>query len=171
LVVATSSALREWVTVSQLRDLDIDLKDCVNFAPAVALGLSLAQPDRKVLVLDCDTNLRAGLSGLVTVGMAKPNNLVHFVFDDVNRRSTSGLPIRGLDQLNFLAMAREAGYPKTFQFDTLEVFLIALEDIIVQPGPVFVLVKVVRDFEPPAFPARSMAESWNEVSQRLQRGG
>ena len=52
LVVATSSALREWNEVSQRRNLDVDLTDCMDRAPAVGLGLALAQPNRKVLVLE-----------------------------------------------------------------------------------------------------------------------
>ena len=91
LVVATSSALRDWHTVSNRRDLDVDLKDCMDRAPAVGLGLALAQPGRKVLVLDCDATLRTDLSGLATVGESKPANLVHFVFDDAAHLSTDGL--------------------------------------------------------------------------------
>ena len=34
LVVATSAALRDWNQVSKRRDLDIDLTDCMDRAPA-----------------------------------------------------------------------------------------------------------------------------------------
>ena len=167
LVVATSAALREWSTVSQRRDLDIDLMDCMDRAPAVGLGLSLAQPQRKVLVLDCDATLRTDLGSLATIGESKPQNLVHFVFDDATYLSTDGLPIHGLDNVNFLAMAQGCGYAKTYQFDDLEEFFIGLETVMEQPGPVFVLVKVVRDAELPAFPQRTMAEGWATVRQTL----
>ena len=82
LVVATSSALREWNEVSERRNLDIDLTDCMDRAPAVGLGLAIAQPNRKVLVLDCDATLRTDLGSLATVGQSETENLVHFVFDD-----------------------------------------------------------------------------------------
>ncbi len=94
LVVATSSALREWAQVSQRRDLDVDLKDCMDRAPAVGLGLALAQPESKVLVLDCDATLRTDLGGLATVGESGPQNLVHLVFEDTSYQSTEGIPIR-----------------------------------------------------------------------------
>ena len=61
LVVATSSALREWNNVSERRNLDIDLTDCMDRAPAVGLGLAIAQPNRNVLVVDCDATLRTDL--------------------------------------------------------------------------------------------------------------
>ena len=167
LVVSTSSALRDWSAVSQRRNLDVDLTDCMDRAPAVGLGLALAQPDRKVLVLDCDATLRTDLGGLATVGESKPQNMVHFVFDDATHLSTGGLPIRGFDNLNLLAMAEGAGYTKMYQFDTLEDFLIGLEEVMVQEGPVFVLVKVFREEDEPPFPERTMAESWNVVRQTL----
>ena len=85
LVVSTSAALREWSRVSERRELDLDLMDCMDRAPAVGLGLALAQPTGKVLVLDCDATLRTNLGGLATIGESGPDNLVHFVFDDASR--------------------------------------------------------------------------------------
>ncbi len=167
LVVATSAALREWNVVSQQRNLDIDLSDCMDRAPAVGLGLALAQPDSKVLVLDCDATLRTDLGGLATIGESKPENLVHFVFDDATHVSTDGIPIKGLDNINWLSMAEGAGYAKLYQFDALEEFLIGLEEVMVQEGPVFVLVKVFREPEQLPFPERSMAESWGSVRETL----
>ena len=167
LVVATSAALREWNVVSEQRNLDIDLSDCMDRAPAVGLGLALAQPDSKVLVLDCDATLRTDLGGLATIGEAKPENLVHFLFDDATHISTDGIPIRGLDNINWLSMAEGAGYVKLYQFDALEEFLIGLEEVMVQEGPVFVLVKVYREPELLPFPERTMAESWSSVRETL----
>lgn len=170
LVVATSAALREWSVVSRRRDLDVDLMDCMDRAPAVGLGLSLAQPMRKVLVLDCDATLRTDLASLATIGESKPENLVHFVFDDVTYQSTDGLPVPGLDHLNFAAMAQGSGYSKTYEFDTLEELFLGLESVMQQPGPVFVLVKVIRDSPLPEFPLRPMAEGWAAVRRTLGSG-
>jgi thiamine pyrophosphate-dependent acetolactate synthase large subunit-like protein len=167
LVVSTSAALRDWGQVSRRRDLDIDLKDCMDRAPAVGLGLSLAQPHRKVLVLDCDATLRTDLASLATVGESRPGNLVHFVFEDAAYSSTDGVPIRGIDNLDFISMAQGAGYARTFQFDNLEEFFIGLEEVMVQSGPTFVLIKVVRQADLPPFPEQSMAEGWARVRQTL----
>lgn len=167
LVVSTSSTLRDWNQVSQRRDLDVDLTDCMDRAPAVGLGLSLAQPQRKVMVLDCDATLRTDLAGLATIGESKPENLVHFVFEDITHRSTDGLPIRGLDNLDFRSMAQGAGYARTYQFNDLEELLIGLEEVMEQPGPIMVLVEVLHDGEPPSFPERTMAEGWAAVRQSL----
>ena len=169
LVVATSAALREWNQVSQRRDLDVDLTDCMDRAPAVGLGLSLAQPDRKVMVLDCDATLRTDLAGLATVGESKPDNFVHFVFDDAGYSSTGGIPIRGLDNLDFASIAAGAGYAQTYQFDSLEELLIGMEEVMAQTGPTFVVVKVIQQEDPPPYPDRTMAEGWATVRETLGR--
>ena len=167
LVVSTSSALREWSQVSQRRNLDVDLTDCMDRAPAVGLGLALAQPGGKVMVLDCDSTLRTNLGGLATIGESRPANLVHFVFDDASNFSTSGFPIKELDHLDLVQMAQSSGYAKTYEFDKLEEFLIGLEEVLEEEGPVFVLVKVFREGELPEFPQRTMSEGWAEVKARL----
>ena len=167
LVVSTSSALREWSQVSERRDLDVDLSDCMDRAPAVGLGLALAQPQGKVLVMDCDSTLRTNLGGLATIGESSPENLVHFVFDDVSSISTSGIPIRQVDNLDLVQMAKSSGYAKTYEFDKLEELLIGLEEVMRQAGPVFVRVKVFRDGIQLPFPERSMAEGWAEVREKL----
>ncbi len=167
LVVSTSFALREWSQVSERRDLDVDLSDCMDRAPAIGLGLALAQPNEKILVLDCDSTLRTNLGGLATIGESSPENLVHFVFDDVTSASTSGLPIKGMDNLDLVQIAASSGYAKTYEFDKLEEFLIGLEDIMRQKGPVFVRVKVFRDGFQLPFPERTMAQGWAEVRENL----
>ena len=167
LVVSTSSALRDWSQVSERRDLDVDLSDCVDRAPAVGLGLSLAQPEGKVLVLDCDATLRTNLGGLATIGESNPKNLVHFVFDDVSSSSTSGLPIKELDNLDLSQMALSSGYAKSYEFNKLEELLIGLEDVMRQKGPIFVRVNIFREGEPNPYPARSMAQGWAVVKETL----
>ena len=142
--------------------------DCMDRAPAVGLGLALAQPGGKVLVLDCDATLRTNLGGLATIGESRPSNLVHFVFDDAARSSTGGVPIRELDHLDLVRMAESSGYARAYHFDRLEELLIGIEEALAQQGPVFILVSVFQqEEEAPSFPDRSMAEGWAEVREHL----
>ncbi len=68
------------------------------------------------------------------------------------------------------AMALAAGYAKTYEFDALEEFLIGLEEVMVQQGPIMVVVKVWREEVIP-FPERTMAEGWAAVRESLASGG
>ena len=167
LVVSTSSALRDWSQVSSRRDLDVDLSDCIDRAPAVGLGLALAQPEGKVLVLDCDSTLRTNLGGLATIGESNPKNLVHFVFDDVASSSTSGIPIKEMDNMDLAQIAMSSGYAKSYEFDKLEELLIGLEDVMRQKGPVFVRIKVFRESKQNPYPERTMAQGWAVVKETL----
>ncbi len=168
LVVSATTALREWGSVSQRRDLDLDLSDCMDRAPGVGLGLAIAQPERKVLVMDCSSVLRTNLGSLVTIGNAAPQNLVHFVMEDGDHLSTDGLPIPGLDNINFRALAEDGGYARIYQFDNLEELMYSLEEVLEGPGPTFVSLKVYHEGDIPAYPTRSMADSLKAVKESLE---
>ena len=168
-VVSTTTALKEWSAVSRRRDLDMDLSDCMDKAPSVGLGIALAQPHRKVLVLDCDISLRTNLGSLVTIGNEAPKNLVHFLFEDGSYADGSGGPILTLDHINFKGLAEAGGYGRSYQFDNLEEFVIDLEEVLGASGPTFVVLKVVHDTAVPGYPSRTMAQSLRAVKGALER--
>jgi thiamine pyrophosphate-dependent acetolactate synthase large subunit-like protein len=168
-VVSATAALRGWSAVSQCRELDLDISDCMDKAISVGLGIALAQPRRKVLVLDSDSLLRTNLGSLVTVGSAATENLVHFLFEDGSYISTGGQPIPGLDRIDFKAFAESGGYPRTYQFDSLEELVIGIQDVLEGAGPTFVSLKVVQDGDVPGYPDRTMGESLKEVKEALER--
>ena len=168
-VVSATAALREWSSVSRRKELDLDLSDCMDKAPSVGLGVAMAQPHKKVLVLDCDTVLGMDLGSLVTVGNAAPQNLVHVLFEDGSYTATDGRPISGLDRINFKALAEAGGYPRTYRFDDLEEFVISLQEVLEGVGPTFVSLKVVHDRELPDYPTRTMGESLQAVKMALEQ--
>ena len=169
LVVSTSSALKDWAGISKARELDVDLSDCMDKAPSVGLGISLASKDRKVLVLDCDSTIRTDIGCLTTIGEAAPENLVHFVFNDKTFHSTEGLPVRGFDRIDIGAMALGAGYEKSYSFSNLEDLLIGMETVMQDTGPIMVVIDVEFDGFAASYPEVDNAESWNRVRETLRR--
>ena len=170
--VATTTPLRLWGELSQRRDLDADLSDCMDKASSLGLGLALAQPDRQVMVLDSDTAVRANLAGLATVGGAAPANMVHFVLEDKTHLPTDGIPITPLEKLDYKRLAQESGYRRVFGFDNLEEMVLTLEDVLEGPGPTFVSLQVVYDDASlPGYPPRRMGESMAEVRRALAPSG
>lgn len=168
MAVATTTPLRLWGELSQRRDLDADLSDCMDKAASLGLGLALAQPDRQVLVLDSDTAVRANLAGLATVGGASPANMVHFVLEDKTHLPTDGMPITPLDRLDYTRLAEESGYARVFGFDNLEELVLGLEEVLEGPGPTFVSLQVAYDEGSlPEYPSRGMRESMAEVQRAL----
>ena len=167
MVVSTSKALRQWSAVSDRRDLDVDLTDCLDKAAGVGLGISLAKPGSKVLVLDTDATLRTNPNAMVTTAAVAPDNLVHFLFEDGYHESTGGTPIPGLGNMDFTSLARDSGYASVHRFDNLEDLALSLEDIMGKRGPVFVAIRVFHDSDAPPYSGRTLAESLSDVREAL----
>src|SRR5437764_7284006 len=58
------------------------LEHAMGLASSVGLGIALAQPERKVVVLDGDGSVLMNLGALTTLARYAPPNLTHIVFDN-----------------------------------------------------------------------------------------
>ena len=76
IVVYTMSPVRYWDVLSNDPDLDLPIFGGMGKASSVGLGLALAQPDRRVMVLEGDGGLLMNLGTLVTIAGQQPENLV-----------------------------------------------------------------------------------------------
>src|SRR5712691_2371300 len=61
-------------------------------AAMVGLGLAIARPDRRVLVVTGDGEMLMGLGGLATIGVERPPNLAVVVFDNASYAETGMQP-------------------------------------------------------------------------------
>ncbi len=152
IVVAVMTTNREWPQVSTNPDLDLPLNGAMGKASSLGLGLALAQPARKVIVLDGDGGILMNLGSLVTIANMAPPNLIHFVFENGTYRSTGGQPIPNAGKLSFLGLAREAGYGKVHEFEDLVSLENSIETLLNQIGPTFVCLKITPANERPPFP-------------------
>ncbi|MDH3430374.1 MAG: phosphonopyruvate decarboxylase [Gammaproteobacteria bacterium] len=80
-------------------------------AVSVGLGLALARPERRIVVLDGDGAALMRLGALATVGYERPVNLVHVLLDNGMHESTGGQATvsRSID---FHGLAAACGYPR-----------------------------------------------------------
>lgn len=60
----------------------------MGLASSIGLGLAVAKPKKRVVVLDGDGNVLMNLGGLANVGALKPKNLYHFILDNGTHAST-----------------------------------------------------------------------------------
>src|SRR5262245_61119578 len=97
-------------------------------ASSLGLGMALARPDRRVLVLDGDGSLLMQLGSLATVAGAAPRNLVHFLFKNGVYHTSGAQRIPGGLSVDFVMMARGAGYLFFIDTDAPEVFTLSLPD-------------------------------------------
>lgn len=168
LVVSTMTPNRYWNTVTKNRQLDLPIFGAMGKASSVGLGLAIAQPDKKVLILDGDGGLLMNLGSLITTAGKQPENLVHFVFEDGVYFTTGSQPIPGAGMFNLAGMAREAGFKQSFEFDNLEDLVTQLPEVMSATGPVFVSLKVNHDNEVPDFYMGDTGEVMRELKAHLR---
>ena len=166
-VMGTMTPNRYWELVSDRPGLDLPVFGAMGKASSMGLGLALARPDRKVLVLDGDGALLMNLGTLVTIAGRQPPNLVHFVFDDGVYFTTGAQPVPGEGRHDFAAMARGAGIEESHTFDDLEDFVSDLPRLLSLRGPVFVCLKVSHAPGAPGMYIGSTKEAARRVMKTL----
>ncbi len=134
-------------SVSTDEKLDFPLSGCMGKASSVGLGLALAHPDRKVLILDGDGSLLMNLGTMVTLANKSPENLYHFLFDNGVYAVTGGQPVPGSGRADWEQMAKGAGYAAVFSFDNLEDLSTGIDQVLASQGPVFVHLAVTPEIE------------------------
>jgi thiamine pyrophosphate-dependent acetolactate synthase large subunit-like protein len=120
IVVATYSSASEWIEIID-RPLNYFSFGAMGLASSHALGLALAFPDRRVVVLDGDGSLLMNLGTLVTIGAAAPANLTHLVFKNGSYEANGGHPIpnRAVD---LAGIARASGIADSATVSDLATF-------------------------------------------------
>jgi phosphonopyruvate decarboxylase len=143
IIVPVYQAAQEWHGMAPDHALTYYSIGAMGQASSCALGLALARPDKRVIVLDGDGSLLMNLGTLVTIASQKPTNLIHFLCQNGIYEANGSHPIPGRDQVDFAAIARAAGYRRTDTISTLEDFEAKIGGILVEQGPVFVALKLV----------------------------
>lgn len=113
----------------------------MGMAPAIAMGICLARPHRKVLVYDGDGSVLMSLGNLAMAGSLCPGNLVHIVLDNEAYGSTGEQPtLSRFVDLDSVAAA--CGYRVVERVDRGEDLESKLEKVLKSEGPCFLLIKL-----------------------------
>ena len=123
-------------------------------ASILGLGLALAQPSRRVVVITGDGEMLMGLGSLATIGAERPSNLSIVVLDN-ERYGETGMQAshtgRGVD---LAAMATAASFPVASTASTAPELTAALPSLYTGAGPVLLVVKVAANQPPLRVPLR-----------------
>lgn len=122
LVVTSQSGQRiEWSHISNHDgNLPIGMMGC---AIGVGIGLALALPHRKVIVLDSDGSVLLSLFNLPTLANLQPKNLIVYVFDNgVYSGSRISYPTATAGNSDLEAIAKGAGIKNAFTIRDVESF-------------------------------------------------
>jgi len=83
-------------------------------ASMIGLGLAIAQPQRRVLVVTGDGEMLMGLGGLATIGVERPPNLAIVVFDNASYAETGMQPSHTQGGVSLSGVARACGIEAVF---------------------------------------------------------
>ncbi|MDB5544543.1 MAG: thiamine pyrophosphate enzyme-like TPP-binding protein [Hyphomicrobiales bacterium] len=136
IVVATYSSATDWIATVD-RPLNYFSVGAMGLASSHGLGLALARPERRVIVLDGDGSLLMNLGTLVTIGAVAPKNFTHIVARNETYEANGGHPTPGR-AASFAGLAREAGIAKSYRIDTLDGFEALIPALLSEDGPIFV---------------------------------
>jgi thiamine pyrophosphate-dependent acetolactate synthase large subunit-like protein len=95
-------------------DRNFYLWGAMGAAAMIGLGLAIAQPDRRVLVVTGDGEMLMGLGALATIGVQCPPNLAVAVFDNGRYGETGMQASHTAQGVELVAIARACGFEETF---------------------------------------------------------
>jgi thiamine pyrophosphate-dependent acetolactate synthase large subunit-like protein len=111
-------------------------------ASMMGLGLALAQPKRKVLVITGDGEMLMSIGALATIAVEKPANLTIAVLDNERFGETGMQKTHTASGVDLAAMALGAGIRTSRTVRTMEQVTEVRELAHQGRGPVFALVKI-----------------------------
>jgi thiamine pyrophosphate-dependent acetolactate synthase large subunit-like protein len=129
----------EWNTLAAHPDFTCH---AMGLTSSVALGLALAQPNRQVVALDGDGGLLMNMPTLSTVGVQKPRNLLHILFDNGSYESSGRGPTHTTLGTDLVQVALACGYPRAAWAQRVEEFHGLVEEALGQRRLTLVAAKV-----------------------------
>lgn len=106
------------------------------------LGLALALPHRKVVVLDGDGNLLFNLASLADVAVQNPGNLIDIVFDNECYQSCDSFPSVTSKGVDLEAIAKGCGIKNTVTIRELKQFENTLDQALAGNELFLIIAKV-----------------------------
>lgn len=136
-------------------------------AAMVGLGLALAQPQRRVLVLTGDGEMLMGTGSLATVAVQRPPNLAIVVLDNERYGETGMQETHTASGVDLAAIARACGFAQAHTVRTGTELNALTGAVYAVDGPLFAAVKVSTDAAPMTLPVRDGVHLKNRFREAL----
>jgi thiamine pyrophosphate-dependent acetolactate synthase large subunit-like protein len=114
----------------------------MGLACPIALGVALAQPQRRVIALEGDGSLLMQLGSLATIAKLKPANLTIVVMDNSVYQITGAQPTATAEGADLAAIARGAGLANSNWADDEADFEQLVDKALAQPGPNLIAARI-----------------------------
>jgi sulfopyruvate decarboxylase subunit beta len=155
MVVATLGNAKYDLFNAKDRPRNFYMWNSMGMACSIGLGLAMAQPEHKVIILDGDGSLLMNLSSLATEAVREPKNLIHIVWDNRVYEQTGGQPTATHFKTDLAKVAEGAGFQHVDRVESLPAFQKAFDRAMKEPGPWFILALIEPGRAKPPRPPRS----------------
>jgi thiamine pyrophosphate-dependent acetolactate synthase large subunit-like protein len=110
----------------------------MGLAAPIALGVALAQPNRRVFALEGDGSLLMQVGSLATIAMVAPRNLAIVVWDNGMYQITGAQKTATAEIADLVAMARAAGIAQSAWAKDEDDFERMIDETLKNDGPWFI---------------------------------
>ena len=141
LVIATTGKIGRELFEHGHRPGQLYVVGGMGCASGIGLGVSLARPDRRVVVLDGDGAALMKMGAFATIGHYAPRNLLHVLLDNEAHEST-GAQATVSSTVDFAQVAAAASYRAAFRCDTADALDRAVSACLASDGPALIHMKV-----------------------------
>jgi thiamine pyrophosphate-dependent acetolactate synthase large subunit-like protein len=152
LVVAGLGSTSWDITAAGDSPLSFPTWGAMGQAAMVGLGLALAQPRRRVLVITGDGEMLMGLGSLATIGVQRPKNLTVVVIDNERYGETGMQRTHTAFGVDLAGVARACGFSKSETITTAKGVGALRARIHKGAGPNFAAIKVLDEKLPLVLP-------------------
>jgi thiamine pyrophosphate-dependent acetolactate synthase large subunit-like protein len=136
-------------------------------AAMIGLGIALAQPRRRVLVITGDGEMLMGLGSFATIGAQKPGNLAIVVLDNELYAETGMQPTHTARGVDLAGIAKAAGFAVAETVRIEDALDACVGQVYRTPGPVFFDLKVSAKRYPMSMRLRDGAHIKNRFRENL----
>ena len=146
-VITTMGAAREWPQLEPHPKDFVYMPSSMGQGPPLGLGIAIAQPEQRVIVVNGDGCLLMNLGCLVTITAQAPKNFTLIIIDNgvyevTGGQTTIANALRRADDrsIDFQAMARASGFEHVYEFDDIESWRYEHE-VMHDEGPICIALK------------------------------
>lgn len=158
LLVVSGLGAPSWdVTANGDRPLNFPLWGAMGGAAMMGLGLALAQPSRRVLVITGDGEMLMGMGAFASIAAQAPHNLSIVILDNERYGETGMQATHTAANTDLAGIAAASGIATTGSVENDSELAPVLEAIQSGPGPSVYVIKVRADAEPLTVPPKDGA--------------
>ena len=146
-VITTMGAAREWQQLEPHPKDFVYMPSSMGQGPPLGLGIAIAKPEQRVIVVNGDGCLLMNLGCLITITAQAPKNFTLIIIDNgvyevTGGQTTIANAARRADDrsIDFQAMARASGFEHVYEFDDIESWRYEHE-VMHDEGPICIVLK------------------------------